>query len=202
MEPPDLQFGQGWSNALRKSETVTRRVLEEAPAPDVPDAFVVEAESPEGLIAELGASAGAAEAITWQRGAGADRRPRSIDRGRRPRGQAAGVGESVEADRLSAGNHEDRRGRGLDRVVAGGAEGHLPLRRLRTGADDEEVDRAARLHGDAAAERRGEAVGRITGGGVALVDEADRVDADRRAFAKPGRGDGDRGRPAEEEFVG
>ncbi|HWP32694.1 MAG TPA: hypothetical protein VNL97_02995, partial [Solirubrobacterales bacterium] len=30
---PDLAVGQGWSNAERSAENVTRRVLEEAPAP-------------------------------------------------------------------------------------------------------------------------------------------------------------------------
>jgi hypothetical protein len=52
MDPPDLSFGQGWSNAERSSENVTGRVLEEAPPPHFPDAFVVETGSPEGLTAE------------------------------------------------------------------------------------------------------------------------------------------------------
>jgi hypothetical protein len=47
MEPPDLSFGQGWSNAERGSENVTRRVLEEAPPPRLPDAYLVEAGAPE-----------------------------------------------------------------------------------------------------------------------------------------------------------
>jgi hypothetical protein len=63
MDPPDLQYGQGWSNAERKSDAVTQRLLEEAPAPELPDAFVVEAESPEGLVAQLAPSG--AEAIPW-----------------------------------------------------------------------------------------------------------------------------------------
>jgi hypothetical protein len=47
LEMPDLSFGQGWANAERSSENVTQRVLAEAPPPRVPDAFVVEADSPE-----------------------------------------------------------------------------------------------------------------------------------------------------------
>jgi hypothetical protein len=64
MSPPDLSFGQGWSNAERSSENVTRRVLEEAPPPRLPDAFVVEADSPEGLTAEVAGGHGG-RAIPW-----------------------------------------------------------------------------------------------------------------------------------------
>jgi hypothetical protein len=53
MESPDLAFGQGWANAERSSENVTRRLLEEAPPPSVPDAFVVAAELPEATVAEM-----------------------------------------------------------------------------------------------------------------------------------------------------
>jgi hypothetical protein len=53
MESPDLAFGQGWANAERSSENVTRRVLDEAPAPSVPDAFVIEADLPEATVAEM-----------------------------------------------------------------------------------------------------------------------------------------------------
>jgi len=53
LDNPDLAFGQGWSNAERKSENVTRRVLEEAPAPKTPDAFLVAAELPEATVAEM-----------------------------------------------------------------------------------------------------------------------------------------------------
>jgi hypothetical protein len=53
METRDLSFGQGWSNVERASENVTRDVLAEAPAPSVPDAFVVEADSPEAVAAEV-----------------------------------------------------------------------------------------------------------------------------------------------------
>lgn len=53
LDNPDLALGQGWSNAERKSENVTRRVLEQAPQPEVPDAFVVAAELPEAAVAEM-----------------------------------------------------------------------------------------------------------------------------------------------------
>jgi hypothetical protein len=53
MESPDLAFGQGWANAERASRNVTRAVLAAAPPPAVPDAFVVEAESPEAAVAEM-----------------------------------------------------------------------------------------------------------------------------------------------------
>jgi hypothetical protein len=50
---PDLSFGQGWSNAERSSEDVTRRVLETTEPPKLPDAFIVEAELPEATVAEM-----------------------------------------------------------------------------------------------------------------------------------------------------
>jgi hypothetical protein len=53
LENPDLSFGQGWSNAERSAENVTKRELAAAPAPDQPDAFVVEAERPEDAVGKL-----------------------------------------------------------------------------------------------------------------------------------------------------
>lgn len=53
LDNPDLAIGQGWSNAERKSENVTQRVLAEAPAPRLPDAFVVSADLPEATVAEM-----------------------------------------------------------------------------------------------------------------------------------------------------
>jgi hypothetical protein len=50
---PELAFGQGWSNAQRSAENVTRHVLETAPPPQLPDAFVVETERPEAVVAEM-----------------------------------------------------------------------------------------------------------------------------------------------------
>ncbi len=64
MEPPDLSFGQGWSNAERKSEDVTGGLLEDAPPLRVPDAFVIESDSPEALTAELVGESGTA--IQWR----------------------------------------------------------------------------------------------------------------------------------------
>jgi hypothetical protein len=51
METPDLSFGQGWANAQRRSEDVTRRLLEDAPAPAPVQAFEVEADPSEVLTA-------------------------------------------------------------------------------------------------------------------------------------------------------
>jgi hypothetical protein len=53
LDNPDLSFGQGWSNAERKAENVTRRELAEAPPPRVPDAFVVTSELPEATVSEM-----------------------------------------------------------------------------------------------------------------------------------------------------
>jgi hypothetical protein len=53
METVDLSFGQGWSNAERASENVTRGLLASAPPPSLPDAFVVETESPESVTADV-----------------------------------------------------------------------------------------------------------------------------------------------------
>jgi hypothetical protein len=64
MESGDLAFGQGWANAERASENVTRAVLAQAPAPSVPDAFVVEADSPESVAADVVAGHGG-RAIHW-----------------------------------------------------------------------------------------------------------------------------------------
>ncbi len=66
MGMPDLSFGQGWSNAERASENVTRRVLDDAPAPRVPDAFAVEADSAERAAAAIAAGSGAVKAIRWE----------------------------------------------------------------------------------------------------------------------------------------
>jgi hypothetical protein len=53
LDTPDLSFGQGWANAERSSEDVTRRELDAAPRPHLPDAFVLEAEVPEATVAEI-----------------------------------------------------------------------------------------------------------------------------------------------------
>jgi hypothetical protein len=64
LEMPDLSFGQGWSNAERSSENVTQQVLAQAPAPVVPDAFVVEADSPEAAATGM-LSGRHARPIAW-----------------------------------------------------------------------------------------------------------------------------------------
>jgi hypothetical protein len=53
LDPPDLSFGQGWSNAERSARDVTRRILETTETPKLPDAFLVEAELPEATVAEM-----------------------------------------------------------------------------------------------------------------------------------------------------
>jgi hypothetical protein len=53
LDGPDLAFGQGWSNAARSSENVTKRELAGAPAPQRPDAFVVQADDPAQTVSEL-----------------------------------------------------------------------------------------------------------------------------------------------------
>jgi hypothetical protein len=53
LDLPDLSFGQGWSNAERTAENVTRRVLERTETPKLPDAFLVQAELPEATVAEM-----------------------------------------------------------------------------------------------------------------------------------------------------
>lgn len=53
LEGPDLALGQGWGNAERSAENVTKRVLAEAPPPRLPDAFAVESELPEATVAEM-----------------------------------------------------------------------------------------------------------------------------------------------------
>jgi hypothetical protein len=53
LDPPDLSFGQGWSNAERTASNVTQRLLEKTEMPKLPDAFVVQAELPEATVAEM-----------------------------------------------------------------------------------------------------------------------------------------------------
>lgn len=64
MENTDLSFGQGWANAERACEDVTRTVLAEAPPPAFPDAFVIETETPEAVTAELVGGHGG-RAVHW-----------------------------------------------------------------------------------------------------------------------------------------
>jgi hypothetical protein len=53
MKTQDLSFGQGWANAERASENITRALLSTAPAPKVPDAFIVETDTPEAVTADV-----------------------------------------------------------------------------------------------------------------------------------------------------
>ncbi len=64
LDGPDLAFGQGWSNAERAGEEVTERELAAAPPPDLPDAFVVEAERSDASLGKL-LEGEAASPIAW-----------------------------------------------------------------------------------------------------------------------------------------
>jgi hypothetical protein len=61
---PDLAFGQGWANAERASENVTKRELAAAPAPQYPDAFVVETGDPGASVSRM-LSDVQAKPVTW-----------------------------------------------------------------------------------------------------------------------------------------
>jgi len=65
LEGPDLAFGQGWSNALRSAEDVTRRLVEaeEVRAPLVP-VVAVEGDSVEGAAAAMASGVGPV-ALEW-----------------------------------------------------------------------------------------------------------------------------------------
>lgn len=65
MENADLSFGQGWANAERACDNVTRRLLAETPPPREPAAFAIEAEDPEALAAAIAAEHGG-HAVRWQ----------------------------------------------------------------------------------------------------------------------------------------
>ncbi len=163
METTDLSFGQGWANAERASENVTRGLLQSAPPPRTPDAFLVETESPESVTADLVAGHDG-RAIHWgearQRLDGRDPEIAAVILVvRRP----AGRRRRSKVERDAAGDDQHRVGGGLDRVVAGGAEDDLALGRLGPGTDHEQVDRTAAVLGDAGAERGREAVGGLRG---------------------------------------
>jgi hypothetical protein len=65
LDGPDLAFGQGWSNALRSAEDVTRRMLDSAEihAP-LPPVLEVEADSVDAAAAEI-ASGGSPNPVEW-----------------------------------------------------------------------------------------------------------------------------------------
>jgi len=65
LEGPDLAFGQGWSNALRSAEDVTRQMVEseEISAPLAP-VVAVEADSVEGAVAAI-AAGGSPAPLEW-----------------------------------------------------------------------------------------------------------------------------------------
>lgn len=65
LDGPDLAYGQGWSNALRSAEEVTRRLLEsaETETPLAP-VFMIEADSVDAAAARM-ASGSAPTPIEW-----------------------------------------------------------------------------------------------------------------------------------------
>ena len=64
LDGPDLAFGRGWSSAERSGENVTRRELAAAPAPDLPDAFVIETDQPEAAVGKI-LEGQAATPVAW-----------------------------------------------------------------------------------------------------------------------------------------
>ncbi|HET9185547.1 MAG TPA: hypothetical protein VFN82_05330 [Solirubrobacterales bacterium] len=64
MENADLASGQGWANAERACENATREALAAAPPAREPRAFVIAAEDPEALAAEIVAAHGG-RAVSW-----------------------------------------------------------------------------------------------------------------------------------------
>jgi hypothetical protein len=64
LEGPDLAFGQGWSNALRSAEDVTKQRMEAAEvAAPLPTIVAVEADSVDSAAAKL--ASGGSRAISW-----------------------------------------------------------------------------------------------------------------------------------------
>ncbi len=53
LEPPELAYGQGWSNAGRSAENVTRSVLAATTPQAAPAAFVLESDAPRQAAAEI-----------------------------------------------------------------------------------------------------------------------------------------------------
>jgi len=65
LDGPDLSFGQGWSNALRSAEDVTRQVMASAETGlPLPPVFAIESGSVEGALAGL-SSDGNPKQIEW-----------------------------------------------------------------------------------------------------------------------------------------
>jgi hypothetical protein len=84
LESTDLAFGQGWSNAEREADNVTRRLIADAAvarkATEAP-ALVVESEDPEQAIAEMTAGRNAspvASSEAWERIDGRDPRVAAV----------------------------------------------------------------------------------------------------------------------------
>ena len=93
MEAPTSPSARAGRTPSAAPEDVTRELLAEAPAPSVPDAFVVETDSPEAVTRRPGRRA-RRPGDPLERGAEEARRPRPGDRGRHPRQRGAGAGLS------------------------------------------------------------------------------------------------------------
>jgi hypothetical protein len=65
LEAPDLSFGQGWSNAARSAEDVTRRELAAVARQGGPVAIVVESDSPQETVAGMVAGLEARQ-VPWE----------------------------------------------------------------------------------------------------------------------------------------
>ncbi|MFN8217567.1 MAG: hypothetical protein U0R71_13325 [Solirubrobacterales bacterium] len=68
MENVDLSFGQGWANAERASVDVTRELIESAPAATRPEAFLIETEDPEAVLAQVVGFRG--RPLSWEQARG------------------------------------------------------------------------------------------------------------------------------------
>jgi len=66
LDGPDLAYGQGWSNALRSAEDVTRRLIEAAETETpLPPVVVVEADSVDAAAAQMASGNNGSTPIEW-----------------------------------------------------------------------------------------------------------------------------------------
>ncbi len=69
LDPPDLSFGQGWTNALRSAEDVTRTVMDAAELRvPLPAAATIEADSLDSALGRIGSGA-VPTSIEWAQAA-------------------------------------------------------------------------------------------------------------------------------------
>lgn len=65
LELPELAYGQGWSNAGRSAENVTRSVLAAATPQAAPAAFLLESDAPREAATEIAAAHGGRK-VDWR----------------------------------------------------------------------------------------------------------------------------------------